>query len=156
MNKQIKSSPKRSNSHLFFVEMIIVLLFFVIACAVVMNMFVHSDKLSRESERLEKMTFYSQSAAEIYSETGSTAKMTEMLFGISSEENKPVCLKLDNDFSVSEEGTLTLQLIPEDKGDREKFTAIKIRFSDNKDTLLYSVKAAHIPMSDEGTVSGNG
>ena len=156
MNKQIKSSPKRSNSHLFFVEMIIVLLFFVIACAVVMNMFVHSDKLSRESERLEKMTFYSQSAAEIYSETGSTAKITEMLFGISSEENKPVCLKLDNDFSVSEEGTLTLQLIPEDKGDREKFTAIEIRFSDNKDTLLYSVKAAHIPMSDEGTVSGNG
>ena len=84
MNKQIKSSPKRSNSHLFFVEMIIVLLFFVIACAVVMNMFVHSDKLSRESERLEKMTFYSQSAAEIYSETGSAAKITEMLFGISS------------------------------------------------------------------------
>lgn len=156
MIKQIKSSPKRSNSHLFFVEMIIVLLFFVISCAVVMNMFVHSDKLSRESERLEKMTFCSQSAAEIYSETGSTSKITEMLFGISTEENKAVNLKLDNDFSVSEEGALTLELIPENNSDREKFTAIEIRFSDNTDRVLYSVKAAHIPMSDEGMVSGNG
>ena len=156
MNNRINTSPKRSNSHLFFVEMIIVLLFFVIACAVVMNMFVHSDKLSRESERLEKMTFYSQSAAEIYSETGSTAKITEILFGIDSEENKAVRLKLNNDFSVSEEGVLTLELIPEDKGDREKFSAIEIRFSENTDSVLYSVKAAHIPMSDEGTVSGNG
>lgn len=156
MTKQIKSSPKRSNSHLFFVEMIIVLLFFVIGCAVVMNMFVHSDKLSRESERLEKMTFFSQSAAEIYSETGSTAKITEMLFGVTSEDNNPVYLKLDNDFSVSENNTLIFELIPEDNSDREKFTAIEIRFSDNKDRVLYSVKAAHIPMSDEGTVSGNG
>lgn len=156
MIKEIKSSPKRSNSHLFFVEMIIVLLFFVIACGVVMNVFVHSDKLSRESERLEKMTFCSQSAAEIYSETGSTAKITEMLFGISTEDNKAVRLKLGNDFSVSENSTLILELIPEDNSDREKFTAIEIRFSDNEGRVLYSVKAAHIPMSDEGAVSGNG
>ena len=156
MTKLIKTSPKRNGSYLFFVEMIIVLLFFVISCAVVMNMFVHSDKLSRESERLEKMTFYSQSAAEIYSETGSTAKIAEMLFGVSSDNNGAVSLSLDNGFDVAEKGSLILELIPEEKGDRENFTAIEIRFSDDTGAVLYSVKAAHIPMSKEGAVSVNG
>lgn len=86
MKSPIKAVPAGGRLNLFFMEMIIVLLFFGIASAVILNAFAASDRLSRESGRLERMSFCAQSAAEIFSETGSLSKTVEKLFGSNSYE----------------------------------------------------------------------
>ncbi|MDE5993241.1 MAG: hypothetical protein K2G87_09345 [Oscillospiraceae bacterium] len=84
MRSPMKSAPAGGKLNLFFMEMIIVLFFFSIASAVILNAFAASDRLSRESGRLERMSFCAQSAAEIFSETGSLSETLEKLFGSNS------------------------------------------------------------------------
>lgn len=86
MKSPIKATPAGGRLNLFFVEMIIVLMFFSIASAVILNAFAASGRLSRESGRLEKMAFCSQSAAEIFSSAGSLFQTLEELFGSGSYE----------------------------------------------------------------------
>lgn len=66
--------------------MIIVLLFFSIAAAVILNSFAVSDRLADRSRRTESMTFCAQSAAEIFSKTGNLSQTVEELFGDSSAQ----------------------------------------------------------------------
>lgn len=86
MKSPIKATPAGGRLNLFFVEMIIVLMFFSIASAVILNAFAASGRLSRESGRLEKMAFCSQSAVEIFSSVGSLPQTIEKLFGNGSYE----------------------------------------------------------------------
>lgn len=79
MKSQIKQKGKGIRLNLFFVEMIIVLLFFSIASAVILRSFVGSDRLARESRQIEDMAFLAQSAAEIYSGTADLSGTAEML-----------------------------------------------------------------------------
>ncbi len=79
MKNQIKQAGQGIRLNLFFVEMIIVLLFFSIASAVILRSFAGSDRLARESRRIEDMAFLAQSAAEIYSGTADLSETAEML-----------------------------------------------------------------------------
>ncbi|MDE5860488.1 MAG: type II secretion system GspH family protein [Oscillospiraceae bacterium] len=81
MKSPTKPQRKAVRFNLFFLEMIIVLMFFSIAAAVILRSFAASDDLARSSRRLENMAFCAQSAAEIYSETGSISDIAETLFG---------------------------------------------------------------------------
>lgn len=80
MKSPIKLTKKRGRLNLFFMEMIIVLLFFSIASAVILRSFAGSDKLAKDSRLLESAVFRAQSAAEIYSGTGDLSKTAETLF----------------------------------------------------------------------------
>lgn len=86
MRSPIKASSKPGRFNLFFLEMIIVLLFFCIAAAVILRAFAASDRLARESRQTESMAFCAQSAAELYSETYSISEAAEEMFGISGIE----------------------------------------------------------------------
>lgn len=81
MKSPTKPQKKAVRFNLFFLEMIIVLMFFSIAAAVILRSFAASDKLARGSRRLENMAFCAQSAAELYSQTGSIGDTAERLFG---------------------------------------------------------------------------
>lgn len=81
MKSPTKPQKKAVRFNLFFLEMIIVLLFFSIAAAVILRSFAASDRLARSSRRLENMAFCAQSAAELYSETGSLGDTADTLFG---------------------------------------------------------------------------
>ncbi|MCH5348774.1 MAG: hypothetical protein J1E40_05575 [Oscillospiraceae bacterium] len=87
MKSPVKASAKPGYFNLFFLEMIIVLLFFCIAAVVILRTFAVSDRLARESRRTESMAFCAQSAAELYSETYSIAEAAEEMFGISGMDN---------------------------------------------------------------------
>lgn len=84
MKSPTKPRVKAVRFNLFFLEMIIVLLFFSIAAAVILNSFAVSDRLASRSRRTESMTFCAQSAAEIFSKTGSLSQTVEELFGSGS------------------------------------------------------------------------
>lgn len=95
MKSPIKPRAKAVRFNLFFLEMIIVLFFFSIAAAVILNSFAVSNSLAKKSRRTEAMTFCAQSAAEIFSETGDLSQTVETLFGaeaagrIFPQENLP-------------------------------------------------------------------
>lgn len=81
MKSPIKPRAKAARFNLFFLEMIIVLLFFSIAAAVILNSFAAADSLAKKSRRTEAMAFCAQSAAEIFSETGDLETTAKTLFG---------------------------------------------------------------------------
>lgn len=86
MKSPTKPRAKAVRFNLFFLEMIIVLLFFSIASAVILNVFAASDGLAKKSKRTESMVFCAQSAAEIFSKTGNLSQTVEELFGDGSAE----------------------------------------------------------------------
>lgn len=80
MKSPTKPRAKTVRFNLFFLEMIIVLLFFSIAAAVILNSFAVSNSLAQKSRRTEAMAFCAQSAAEIFSKTGNLSQTVEELF----------------------------------------------------------------------------
>lgn len=86
MKSPTKPQAKAVRFNLFFLEMIIVLLFFSIAAAVILNSFAVSDRLANRSRRTESITFCAQSAAEIFSKTGNLSQTVEELFIDSSAQ----------------------------------------------------------------------
>lgn len=67
--------------NLFYIEMMIVLLFFMTASVVIINAFVTADRVSKESSALEYMSFCGQTAAESFSESGNAVEAVKTAFG---------------------------------------------------------------------------
>lgn len=164
MKSPIKAVPAGGRLNLFFVEMIIVLMFFSIASAVILNAFAASGRLSRESGRLEKMSFCAQSAAEIFSETGSLPKTLEKLFGSGSYEilhidfedggyASEVRLPLTEECAYSSENAELYMLVSVSGEEPGGLSEMQIVFTDGNDgEVLYTITAgAYLPR--KGTVS---
>lgn len=100
MKSPTKPRAKAVRFNLFFLEMIIVLLFFSIAAAVILNVFAASDRLAKKSKLTESMTFCAQSLAEIYSETGNLPQTVDELFGENTSEI--LCLDMEDGTHLSE------------------------------------------------------
>lgn len=159
MKSPMKSVPSGGKLNLFFMEMIIVLFFFSIASAVILNAFAASDRLSRESERLERMSFCAQSAAEIFSETGSLSQTLEKLFGSNSydirgdEYASQVRLPLTEKCAYSPENAELYMLMSVESEEPDGLSEMHIVFTDGSDgEVLYEIVAgAYLP--ERGTVS---
>ena len=140
MRSPIKSKASGGRLNLFFLEMIIVLLFFSIASAVIMKTFVTADRVSRDSGRLERMSFCAQSAAEIFSDTGSISETAELLFGIKTEEATEISVPVNNkciynptDFS----GYMTMSIVGSEYEGR--LLTLQITFTDEDGEVLYEI-----------------
>ncbi len=131
---------------LFFVEMIIVLLFFVLASVTVLRAFAASGSISRESGRLEGMSFCAQSAAELYSETGNLSETARELFGIETENAGTVIVPLDEQCRYSNSDASLYMNMTAASGERDGLSELHITFSDKSGEMLYEIKAgAYIP-----------
>lgn len=154
MKSPIKAVPAGGRLNLFFVEMIIVLMFFSIASAVILNAFAASGRLSRESGRLERMSFCAQSAAEIFSETGSLSETAEKLFGAEigsefpyTEEHIMIEIPLDESCAYSLESSSVRMYMTVSEREYEGLYQLYIKFIDNDSSqLLYEfLSGAYIP-----------
>ncbi|MDE7302220.1 MAG: hypothetical protein K2N60_02745 [Oscillospiraceae bacterium] len=165
MKSPMKSVSAGGKLNLFFMEMIIVLFFFSIASAVILNAFAASDRLSRESGRLERMSFCAQSAAEIFSETGSLPQTLEKLFGSNSYEILNIDLEgggyaseaklpLTEECAYSPENAELYMLVSVDSEEPGGLSEMHIIFTDGSDggEPLYEIRSgAYLPK--KGTVS---
>lgn len=159
MRNPMKSVPAGGKLNLFFMEMIIVLFFFSIASAVILNAFAASDRLSRESGRLERMSFCAQSAAEIFSETGSLSETLEKLFGSNSYEILNIDLygggyyldakiPLTEDCAYSPENAELYMLVSVYSEEPDGLSEMEIFFIDGSDSgePLYEIRSgAYLP-----------
>ena len=147
MRSPAKSVSGGGRLNLFLLEMIIVLLFFSIASAVIIRTFVAADKLSTDNIRLERMSFCAQSAAEAFSETADIGKTASLLFGIDSADNRnttridiPLDEKCGYAYMKGSSLTMTMQLVSTDYDGRLK--NLRIFFTDKSGELLYEINAA--------------
>lgn len=147
MRSPIKAVSAKSRLNLFLLEMIIVLLFFSIASAVILKAFVTADRISAENIRLEKMSFCAQSAAECFTATADISKTAEMLFGVDlsdSENTTRIDIPLDDncEYAYMKEASIsmTMQIVNTDYDGRLQM--LRIFFSDNDKNLLYEINTA--------------
>ncbi len=157
MKSPIKAVPAGGRLNLFFVEMIIVLMFFSIASAVILNAFAASGRLSRESGRLERMSFCAQSAAEIFSETGNLPQTLEKLFGSNSYDIRggdlegggydfQVRLPLTEECAYSTENAELYMLVSVSGEEPEGLWKMNIAFMDGSGEVLYEIcSGAYVP-----------
>lgn len=147
MRSPVKPLPEKGRLNLFLLEMIIVLLFFSIASAVILKAFVAADRISAENIRLERMAFCAQSAAEIFSETADIGETAEILFGIAPDtfENAsridiPLDEKCNYAYLKDSAVSMTMQLIASDYDGRLK--TVRICFMDKDGSLIYEIDTA--------------
>lgn len=153
MKSPTKPRKKAVRFNLFFLEMIIVLLFFSIAAAVILRSFAASDKLARSSRRLENMAFCAQSAAELYSGSGSLGDTADTLFGngdwqilcIDMQEGSAAVLTVPvtDRCEYSPQGTELFMEMAEitEEYAGGKLKTLNISFKDKDEGVLYEITA---------------
>lgn len=101
VNKKAALRP----ANLFFVELIIVLLFFSFSTAVILQVFAAADERQKVSNITERAIICAQSMAEAYSVTGDIGEAIALTFG---EEHRSAVadgeLLLDSGFRPSDDG----------------------------------------------------
>ena len=97
-------------ANLFFIELIIILLFFSFSAAVILSVFAAADYRQRRSDMIEKAVICSQSLAEVFSVTGDFIETAEIVFGETNEEfyDNTAEIHLDNDMKPCDNGKITL------------------------------------------------
>ncbi len=76
-----KSGTGIRPANLFFIELIIVLLFFSFSAAVILQIFAAADKRQDNSDAVEKALICTQSLSEAFAVTGNLAETSEIVFG---------------------------------------------------------------------------
>lgn len=159
MKSPTKPRAKAVRFNLFFLEMIIVLLFFSIAAAVILNVFAASDRLAKKSRLTEAMAFCAQSAAEIFSETGSLPQTVEELFGIESANMNEVDIPLDESCKYSPENASLYMRMYVSAEEQEGLYSMHIRFDNgiviNGWELYELYSGAYIPPKNEKAANGD-
>ncbi len=151
MKSTIRPVSGGGRLNLFFMEMIIVLLFFGIASTVILRTFAESDRLSRESGRLERMSFCAQSAAELFSETGSLSETAEKLFGIETEEASQVEIPLDGSCRYDPYEPSMYMTMTVSQGERRGLYEMRTEFLGKDGETLYEIKSgAYFPGGKDG------
>lgn len=97
-------------SNLFFVELIMALLFFLISGAVIVRVFAAADNKAKTAAAAESAMLCAQSAAEYYSVTADAYGALCAVFGEGAvtKAQDGYCVKLDGNCAPSAQGGVTL------------------------------------------------
>ncbi|MBQ8171383.1 MAG: hypothetical protein IJZ95_05295 [Oscillospiraceae bacterium] len=115
LNTGRKAELKHSN--LFFIELMLVLLFFSISAAVILQLFVAADNRQKQSDRIEMAVICAQSVAEAFSVSGSLADCVGVVFGgmACGDDIHQLEVKLNDDFAAASDGNIILSLSENEK-----------------------------------------
>lgn len=89
---------------LFYIEMIIVLFFFMIASAVILKAFAAADEISKESDMLEHISLCSQTAAEKFALSGDASEAVKAAFGADIGSGTAAVIPIDEKCAYSVDG----------------------------------------------------
>ncbi len=107
---KIKGGTGIRPANLFFIELIIVLLFFSFSAAVILQIFAAADERQDNSDVVEKAVICSQSLAEAFSVTGDFAEASAIVFGDDAGmfSGNGAEIHLDSNMKPCEGGEITL------------------------------------------------
>lgn len=152
MNILKNNISKRRPVNLFYLELIISLLFFIISGAVILKVFAAADNNSRLSYEKENAIVCAQSIAEVYSETGNAVETLSTVVGdnvVICEGEDKYMLTLDDKFHSADDGRIILRATEErEKKVSGNLSHLSISFVSDNTELFSFVCSAYI--SDGG------
>lgn len=94
----LKLQSKKSARHIssFFIEIILVLLFFSIACAILVQVFAKAYNQNREADRLNRAVMSATAFCELYSDTADIDNASEKVFNASPDGNGNITIPCNN------------------------------------------------------------
>lgn len=101
----VKKKKPNAPFGLFYIEMIIVLFFFMIASAVILRAFAAADSISKESDMLEHISLCSQTAAESFALSGDASEAVKAAFGANIGSDAVTVIPLDENCTYSVYGS---------------------------------------------------
>ncbi len=129
-------------ANLFFIELLVVLLFFGFSTAVVLRVFTASDKAQYKSDLTEKAVICAQSLAESFSVTGDLSDTVECVFNARNDYGKEATVVLGDDFGINPDGKITLVLVQRDEETKAGvLSSLEIGFV-SKEGEIFSVTAS--------------
>ncbi len=146
MGKKAEMRP----ANLFFVELIIVLLFFSLSAAIILQVFAAADRKQKLGELTERSIVTAQTIAECYSVTGDVAETVEMAFGMNADiKDGAVTIPLNRQLTASAEGDvqLTVSEISRDISEAGVFSRMTIEFVLDDDVLYSLTCSAYTPQN---------
>ncbi len=149
---KIKSGGGLKPANLFFIELIIILLFFSFSSAVILQIFAAADHRQELSDVTEGSVICAQSMAEVFSVRGSLSEAAELVLDAAVQgENAEI--KLDDNFKASENGRIILLLtqrkVPESAG---VLSYLNMSFSFDEKEIYSLTCTSYIP--DGGDSNG--
>ncbi|MBQ8841677.1 MAG: hypothetical protein IJZ65_03485 [Ruminiclostridium sp.] len=149
--KILKGKAELKQANLFFIELLVVLLFFSFSIAVILKIFAVADYKQNASTLTEKSIICAQSIAEVFSVNGDIADTSAFVFGEEAEVTDGVCrIMLDDDMKPSADGKN--ELIMTEKHDETSagvLSSLNIAFSRNE-SEIYALECYAYISSDGG------
>ncbi len=141
LNK-IKGKAKIGSANLFFIELVIVLLFFSFSAAVILRIFAAADHKQEQSDLTESTLICAQSVAEAFSVSGSVSQTAQLVFGIENDFSDTAEIRLNNNLQPYKNGDISLFLSKESsETSAGNLSYLTMKFVDG-DTEIYSLKCA--------------
>lgn len=110
---KIKSGSGLKPANLFFIELIIILLFFSFSSAVILQIFAAADHRQEISDVTEGSVICAQSLAEAFSEKGNLDDTVRLVLD-TSVQGESAEIKLNESFAASDDGRVLLSLTKRD------------------------------------------
>lgn len=131
--KILKGKASLKPTNLFFIELLIVLLFFGFSVAVILKIFASADYKQDYSTLTQKTVLCAESVAEAFSVSGNLSETVSLVFGIESEVYDGVfCINLDDTMKPSSEGKVELLLFEKvDETPAGNLSELSIGFTKN-------------------------
>lgn len=146
---KIKGKAHIGSANLFFIELVIVLLFFSFSAAVILGIFAAADHKQKRSDLTEGTVICAQSVAEVFSVTGSLSDTISVVFDMENEFSDTAEITLNRNLRPAENGTVVLRLEQEDTTtEAGRLSCLTMEFTADGDEI-YSLKcASYIPAKD--------
>ncbi len=143
-----KSKAEVRPANLFFVELIIVLLFFSLSAAIILRVFAAADNKQKLGELTEKSIIRAQSLAECYSVTGDASAAAEQVFGVQPDMSEGMMsMSLDSELSPAQEEAvlLTMTELSREQSGAGALSSMRITFTAGESELFSLTCTAYIP-----------
>ena len=147
-----KTSAKHLNS--FFVEIIFVVFFFSIACAILIQVYGKAFSHNKEAENINSASIKGQCLSETFASNGSVEKTISEVFGsnfpVNNIDNKYI-LNFNKDWKHSDKNTFySIEItFNKENSDAGSLNIAKIEIY-NKSNLLFSTHSSKYITSEEG------
>ncbi len=143
---KIKNKANVRPANLFFLELIIVLLFFSFSAAVILRIFAAADSRQKMSDITEKSVICSQSIAEAFSVSGNLSDTLSIVFDTNDSYVGNAEIMLDNDFEIDDNGRIKLLLSQRDEPTAAGVLShLEMSFSLEDKEIFYLECSAYIP-----------
>ncbi len=143
---KIKGKTSLKPANLFFIELLIVLVFFSFSIAVILRIFAAADHKQKISELTEKSVICAQSVAEAFSVCGELSEAAKLVFGTEDDFGSSARLLLNDNMKVEEGGGVTLVLRQNDeKTEAGKLSYLDMDFSVCGENIYTVICTAYTP-----------